>query len=63
MGESYRACALCDHGHVGNCTRLRSTFEHARNCTRLRSTFEHARRVGGPCGPEALFLTFKGLNS
>lgn len=50
MGESYRACALCDHGHAGNCTRLRSTFEHA-------------RRVGGPCGPEALFLTFKGLNS
>lgn len=54
---SYRACQLCDPGQAG---LLKGTL-----CSRDRKPVpvEHERRVGGACGPEAYFLTFKGLES
>lgn len=50
-----RACSLCDHGRGG---LLPGTL-----CPRGRTpvAVETERRPGGSCGPEALHLTFKGL--
>lgn len=52
-----RACRLCDHG--------RGALFPGTLCSRGRTpvAVETERRPGGSCGPEALHLTFKGLES
>ena len=57
VGSNHRACQRCDHGgQDGACSRAE---------VRGRGqplTFDRARALGGPCGPEAAYLTIKGLD-
>jgi hypothetical protein len=50
-----RACALCSHGGEGACKRPEVAG-------RTPVEFERARAFGGPCGPEARYLTINQLD-
>lgn len=59
-GQLYRACMLCTHG---------VTVDDERRCTCPAAVAPHrqqpvelVRRTHGPCGPEAVYLSFPGLH-
>lgn len=56
VGAAHRACELCEHGRSGACSR------HEVRGRGFAVPFPAARAKGGPCGPEAAFLTIKGLD-
>jgi len=51
-----RACAACEHGREGVCSRAEVAGQGR------RTEFSAARALGGACGPEARYLTIKGFD-
>lgn len=53
----YRACQLCNYGRDSKGQRCSYPEAPAGN------TVQDMRDIGGPCGPEARWLDYTGLNT
>lgn len=56
QGDGWAACKRCDHGRSGACQRPEAVGRGQ------PLAYDAARALGGPCGPDARYLTIKGFD-